>query len=391
MALKALAWITCARRNLSPVELQHALAVKPGDTRLNADNFADIDDVLSVCVGLVTKDVQNNIVRLAHYTTQNYLDKNKDVWFPDAEPMLALTCITYLSFENLGSRPFTKNPLLQYSARHWGDHYRESDVADMSKCNEQMRRLALEFAQNPTFVSGASGVLSNLVEGFPCQGRKLHAPHLAAHFGATSLLSVLLERHQAHKLVDEYGRQPLWYACCNGHERAVHMLLNNGADVNYALNNESYHGGSRSLPCMTDITMIRLDFEKSDSFCETPLHVACWKGHEKTVRMLLDHGADLKAPDGCVGFPLYAAARNGHEKIVKILLDVGTDVNMNYRSFGTSLSVASAGGYENIVQMLLDHGALTFVPEDHYNSSGYARVGDDHEEIGTTLRKWHTC
>ena len=32
-------------------------------------------------------------------------------------------------------------------------------------------------------------------------------------------------------------------------------------------------------------------------FLLTPLHLACWYGHESVVKLLLEHGADVNATD----------------------------------------------------------------------------------------------
>ena len=72
-----LSWIICAKRPLTTYELQYALAVKAGDSKLDKDNLREIEDMVSVCAGLVTIDKDSNIVRLVHYTTQEYFERTK--------------------------------------------------------------------------------------------------------------------------------------------------------------------------------------------------------------------------------------------------------------------------------------------------------------------------
>jgi hypothetical protein len=69
LAKRALSWITYAQRLLTTKELCHALAIQPGDKALNNDNIYDVEDVISVCAGLVTVDEESDIIRLVHYTT----------------------------------------------------------------------------------------------------------------------------------------------------------------------------------------------------------------------------------------------------------------------------------------------------------------------------------
>lgn len=54
LAKQVLSWITYAKRPLAPSELQHALAVEIGDdSELDEDSLPDIEDMISVCAGLV--------------------------------------------------------------------------------------------------------------------------------------------------------------------------------------------------------------------------------------------------------------------------------------------------------------------------------------------------
>ena len=66
----ALSWIVYAARQLSVLELQHALAIEEDSCELDEDNLPEMDEVLSACAGLVTVDEDSGIVRLVHYTTQ---------------------------------------------------------------------------------------------------------------------------------------------------------------------------------------------------------------------------------------------------------------------------------------------------------------------------------
>ncbi|KAH6668467.1 hypothetical protein B0J14DRAFT_518928, partial [Halenospora varia] len=99
LAKKVISWITCAKRPLTTSELQHALAVNIGDPCLDKENLREIDDMVSVCAGLVTVDEESNIIRLVHYTTQEYFERTAKRWFPDAETDISMTCVTYLSFD----------------------------------------------------------------------------------------------------------------------------------------------------------------------------------------------------------------------------------------------------------------------------------------------------
>src|SRR5438552_1127327 len=75
LAKQVLSWIVSATWPLSTKELQHALAVEIGDSELQEDNVPEIEDIISVCVGLVAVDQESGIIRLVHYTTQEYFQR----------------------------------------------------------------------------------------------------------------------------------------------------------------------------------------------------------------------------------------------------------------------------------------------------------------------------
>ena len=77
LAKQVLSWITCSKRLLTTAELQHAIAVTPGESEFNEKSQPDIEDIVSVCAGLVTVDEESNIIRLVHYTTQEYFERTQ--------------------------------------------------------------------------------------------------------------------------------------------------------------------------------------------------------------------------------------------------------------------------------------------------------------------------
>jgi hypothetical protein len=101
LAKQVLSWIICAERPLTTFELQHALAVEVGETKLNEHNLPEIEDMVSVCAGLVTVDKESNIIRLVHYTTQEYFEQTQNRWFPNAVVEVTTICVTYLSIQRL--------------------------------------------------------------------------------------------------------------------------------------------------------------------------------------------------------------------------------------------------------------------------------------------------
>lgn len=97
--------MTYAQRLLTTGELYHALGVEAGDKELDDDNIPDVEDVVSVCAGLVTLDEESKIIRLVHYTTQKYferlrVDLSMEPWRPGRD---SVDLLTYLSLETFAS------------------------------------------------------------------------------------------------------------------------------------------------------------------------------------------------------------------------------------------------------------------------------------------------
>jgi hypothetical protein len=132
LAKRVLTWIIYAMRPLSMAELLHALAIEEGEPGFDEDNLEDDSMVISVCAGLVTLDQASNVVRLVHYTLQEYFLRTRDQWFPDGHTILGKACVTYLSYDvfHVGACLFLQEwearerayPLFPYAAVNWGHH-----------------------------------------------------------------------------------------------------------------------------------------------------------------------------------------------------------------------------------------------------------------------------
>ena len=132
LAKQVLSWITCAKRPLTTTELQHALGVEVGESELDKENLSEIEDIVSVCAGLVTIDEESGIIRLVHYTTQEYFERTQRQWFPDAQTNITTICISYLSFNEFErgicqsdeefEQRLQSHKLYDYAAHNWGHH-----------------------------------------------------------------------------------------------------------------------------------------------------------------------------------------------------------------------------------------------------------------------------
>ena len=322
-AKKMFSWITSAKRPLTTNEICCALAIEIGETKLDPENIADVEDLVSVCAGLVVVDPESAVVRLVHYTTQEYFERIKDEWNPGAQSDIAMTCLTYLSFsafesgscstdEKLADR-LQRNQFLDYAAKHWGDHARaaESKVSDLA-CSFLLKSGSFSCAEQVLLIP--SYKYSGYSQRFPV-GTNLH---LIARFGLSQITQKLLippknETTDIVNVVDSENRAALSIAAEHGHEELVKLLLDQGAEIN--AQGRGYGNALQS---------------------------ASGRGHEQIVRLLFDQGADVNAQGGQHGNALQAALPGGHEQTVKLLLDQSAEVNAQGGHYGTALQAASS-------------------------------------------------
>ncbi|KAH8659428.1 hypothetical protein BGZ61DRAFT_433523, partial [Ilyonectria robusta] len=268
-AIQVLSWIASAKRQLTISELQHALATKRGKRVLDPGDLPQPADMVSVCAGLVTSDHQSDLMRLVHYTTQQYFDERRETLFPNAESDITVTCVTYLSF-NVFESGFCQtdekfeerirlNPFYDYAAHHWGDHAREAPTL----CQE-----AIDFLETDTKVESSSQALMVVKDSWAWQAYSQEVPrqmaglHLVAYFGIRDGTQLLTGRNFVD-LRDSYGRTALSYGAERGHEAIVKMLLDTG----------------------------KVDIDARDTeYGQTPLSWAAEKGHEAIVKLLLKTG-----------------------------------------------------------------------------------------------------
>ncbi|KAK6495180.1 hypothetical protein TWF481_003207 [Arthrobotrys musiformis] len=300
--------------------------------------------------------------------------------------LLADVCMQHLlKFPEFEADPFTRStnlsyyidkyPLVEYSAKHWAIHLKESqaDLDDVTAiqsicelCDTATQRCLTwlriywtstntefpeklstlmavsyfgfapavthllksnydddldrrDYTYERSALSWAAGngcdvVVTQLLKGSPWKGI-LHLPFI---FRGANIDSV-----------DKYGRTPLTYAILNKWESVADQLLRAGA---------------------------RADLE--DNIEGTPFYYAVCSGWKSLATRMLKGGREIG-----LGFSLrarlfFSAVERGHNDVVKLLLEEG-EINVGERDLSghTALMLAAERGHEVVMQLLLDSGA----------------------------------
>ncbi|KAL6806061.1 ankyrin repeat-containing domain protein [Trichoderma sp. SZMC 28012] len=419
LANRVLFWITCSRRPLSTLEMQHALAVVNDSSALNPRNLPEIGLMVSVCGGLVTIDEHSDIIRLVHYTVQEYFERTCNTWFPTAQADIAKTCITYLSFDifKAGANPtdevfeagLRSNILYDYAACNWGHHVRTSLDPDVNL-------FAVAFleseARASTWRQAMQISMSRSKHCFP-DAHNIGGLHMAAYFGLIDPMKALLKKHDPDSVVEDWT--PIHWASLEGHEAVVKLLLENDANpdgwddrcspLNLAVQGDHTevvrlllegaanpsdrdlddyleHASKTGNIDIAKLLFRRRGHEPNNRYL---LHIAAQSGHEAMITLLLDEGFDLESQDKEGKTPLQHAVANGHEAIVRLLLQKGANLESKDMDGQTPLFEAAKNGHEAVLRLLLQKGANL----DFKNTRGYtpllAAVENSHEAVTKLL------
>ena len=372
LADQVLIWIIFALRPLTVLELQHALAVEQNDTELDEDNLPNAKEMIAFCAGLVVVDEESQIIRLVHYTTQEYFERVWEHRSMECHNTILKTCLTYISFyeHKHGRETVLMNkkrqvvvnekrqdprrdkrslnkyiallrsthrrfeslldqyPLLKYNAIHWIKH-----AKGMS--SEPIRTMTLEFLLSPSRLNVATELMYWTSKGkqrWPLPS--LTALQFAAGFGSKEVVETLLDMGFTADANEDTGTTPLYQAVYWRNEAVVKLLLTrNDVDVNNSSNGKTalscatFHGYDTIVDDLLGHPGIDVNGGKPSS--EKPLSLAATYGHETTVKLLLAHsGIEVNATDGNGSTALHRAAMRGHDRVVETLLaHPGIEIN----------------------------------------------------------------
>lgn len=168
----------------------------------------------------------------------------------------------------------------------------------------------------------------------------------AASEGRVLTLAALLLNHSDEEtrfllsyVTHQAGQRstPLIIAARNGHDKVVRLLLDH-----YRVDTEQ-------------TGTVRFDGYVIDG--ATALWCASGAGHFEVVRLLLSHGANVNHTTITNSTPLRAACFDGRLDIVRFLVEHDADISITNKFNNTCLMIAAYKGHADVVAYLLERGA----------------------------------
>ncbi|KAL9037535.1 MAG: hypothetical protein Q9180_003663 [Flavoplaca navasiana] len=390
LAEKALRWVAYAFRPLRVQVLQEAVAIElvergedksddEGTQDFNDETISFIDDeaihsiglILDVCAGLLIHDETSGLVRLVHYTAQNYFDAHAGSRFDKGHTCIARECVTYLSYNcfqkpddsssvarsgsvSSGSRCYY---LFDYATAFWAQH------ATTRELPVEIRQF---IARNPRVclltTSKYDHYASLRVQSPSIKFLKVrHGCEIAAFYGFYDELEQLCSRIEEAEVLHDRCNASFHLAVSNGQTRSIKILLDYGANIN----SEDERGRTALLTAsrIGNLDLVHLlldrglDQDAQDQHGDTALHCAVLGSHKSCVLALLDHGADINSKDYRGTTALHLASIYGDLHLLNVLLARGSNVDAKTRWGNTPLIMAAKSLHEHCILALIRHGA----------------------------------
>ena len=344
LGMRVLSWVTHTRRPLSVEELRHGLAIEYDDDEeqpeeFDADNLLSPRSLVDVCAGLVVIDTRSQIIRLVHYTTQEFFDKKRLRLFRDADIDIANACLTYLSYtiftefptEKCVSETLRSHPFLGYAALTWVSHVASSPQG--SEETAEALSKAVAYVNDSERILFCSMVLRKLLLRSRSYSRltetdigakiRLLPLECASECGLLELTRFIFTNVEDSKAALDGALQ---CASSEGHPGVVKYLIESGANVN-SLSTDSFNA----------------------------LQKACKGGHLEVAKLLIENGANVNTSDRWMWTPLHHAAHGSHSALVAHLLASGANPHAQSPLGLTACHLAASRGDTETVKLLIDH------------------------------------
>ncbi|XP_067147191.1 inversin isoform X4 [Apteryx mantelli] len=186
--------------------------------------------------------------------------------------------------------------------------------------------------------------------------------HWAALLGHAQIVHLLLERNKFGTIPsDSQGATPLHYAAQSNFAETVEVFLKHPSvkDDSDLEGRTSFMwaAGKGSDDVIRTMLNLKLDIDinMTDKYAGTALHAAALSGHVNTVKLLLEHNAQVDALDVMKHTPLFRACEMGHKEVIQTLIKGGARVDLVDQDGHSPLHWAALGGNADVCQILIEN------------------------------------
>jgi ankyrin repeat protein len=338
LGLNALMWICHAKKPMNASELSDALSIKPGQSTITPRHRPLLSVILECCQGLVAVDQKTARIHFTHYSVKEYLVKNSNKLFVDADMEITTRCLTYLLFKDFYKGPCMDlaelehrvkfYPLISYASTFWGWHLKSLES------HENIKQLTLAFLNCQNAIASANQV-SRFTKGY----RKLYwsaeesmsntALHVCCNFGLDDVILDLLDQNKLYiNVATKMGTTPIIRAAAGGHVPTVRILLQRGADPYL----ENWYGNA--------------------------LHCAAESGSFKTIKELIAYGMSPNPCDRYIRSPLHCTLDHDRASAFETLINLGANIDtieIGRENEHSILHVVAYRNCLNIMDIVLKH------------------------------------
>jgi len=227
-----------------------------------------------------------------------------------------------------------------------------TNLTDEAGCTALMQALCMGNAEVASMIleRGAS------VDVVDCAGRS--ALFHAVLGGKVEGLIKVIESKGRVNILDEEGRSPLYQACLMGADLMVKQLLDVEADPNLAGRSSVVRppapADEEEEAEAREAGAARACLEEA----RTCLQVCATLGHNNLLAVMLDHGADIDAAPGALGWTsLHLCAAVGNHEGIALLLSRGANIFLEDAEGNLAENLASRAGQEAVLEKLREAAA----------------------------------
>ena len=420
LAQRMFKWAMAAKRPLHVEEFREAVAFEADDKSRSEDKIPHQDLMFECCKGLIIKDEDDQTVRFAHHTVQQYLTgglstEDKRLFnfsIAEAETFAGQICVTYLLFSDFETQVTPSPPKLTlgnagvlrpggplwipsvlgirmpmfdspYKLLQQNSSTRASEKDYAKQLNQRLSakaRVPIDLRDKYRLLPYIIDYWETHTRCFPVSSAELYRPlwrlvmdkTLAfkfrpwgpnQHFGPHGCVGCPKPSTTDLKSMDLPHISMLHYAAEVGN-MPLQLLVNipdtrQKSKIWHYLHHERYHDETFLIACRhgrIEIVKYLIGQRPIDVTDGRAVSAAATAGHAETLEFLLD--LDQYAIEQQGDAPLLLAAKNGHEAVVRILAQAGANPNASDEQTGrTVMELVAMNGHDSALRALIERGA----------------------------------